>query len=169
MLRDKFEEQVKPQKPMILAKSNKNDLYENISDDFLTLRSNSMRAKAERMAKCRSVPMMNLQPDEQYFKQPLPQQPSDGFMQRRNQWSTASYQKSVLGQRNSNSRRSMSILDQYEVNNKENCVPARPCLKKDPPPPLRPKLKSIEVLRGSPKAYRLSSGASLSPRSNIFG
>ena len=40
---------------MILAKR-KNDLYENISDDFLSLRSNSMRAKAERLAKCKSVP-----------------------------------------------------------------------------------------------------------------
>ena len=53
------EENQRPQqqqhRPMILAKR-KNDLYENISDDFLSLRSNSMRAKAERLAKCKSVP-----------------------------------------------------------------------------------------------------------------
>ena len=42
-------------RPMI-TKKRKNDLYENISDDFLSLRSNSMRAKAERLAKCKSVP-----------------------------------------------------------------------------------------------------------------
>ena len=40
----------------MITKKRKNDLYENISDDFLSLRSNSMRAKAERLAKCKSVP-----------------------------------------------------------------------------------------------------------------
>ena len=177
MLRDKFEDQRPPKlaKPMILAKS-KNDLYENISDDFLNLRSNSMRAKAERMAKCNSVPLFMLQPDEQY----RPPMQTDGFMQRRNQWSTASYQRlnenvnkqliSSVGQRNCQARRSMSILDDYD---KENCIPdflpPKPCLKtKAAPPPLRPKLKAIEVMRGSPKAYRLSSGATLSPQSKIF-
>ena len=42
MIREKFEEQqpkVKP-KPMILKAKSKTDLYENVSDDFLTLRSN---------------------------------------------------------------------------------------------------------------------------------
>ena len=159
MIREKFEDQVqapvvKP-KPMILKAKSKTDLYENVSDDFLTLRSNSIRAKAERMAKCQSVPGL-LQPDEQYNN-------GDNFMPKRNQWSTASYQKPV-GIRNSNARRSMSILD-----DKENCptFPAhpflapKPCLK-PPAPPLRPKLKSVN------NGYRLSSGASLSPQSKIF-
>lgn len=144
MLRDKFEAQEMPKgKPMIVAK-NKNDLYENISNDFLMLRSNSLRAKAERMAKCKSVPTFNsdllLRPDEQY---------TDGFM--RNQWSTASYQKAELPNRQCNSRRSMSILD-----DKENFNPVHHQYHQEAPP-LRPKMKS-----------RLSNGASLSPRSKIF-
>ena len=180
ILREKFEDQ-KP-RPMIL-KTRKNDLYENISDDFLKLRSNSIREKQERIAKCRSVPtFINinransqelLQADENY---------DENFTNRRNQWSTASYQRPqndldfMRNQRNSNARRSMSILDDLNYD-KENCHPAVPssnltvsksCMKEQAPPPLRPKLRSIEVMRGSPKAYRLSTGASLSPSARIF-
>ena len=154
MIREKFQDQPRP-KPMIVAK-NKTDLYENISNDFLNLRSNSMRAKAERMAKCKSVPSISnhliIQADEQY---------QDGFMKRRNQWSTASYQKPVMSDlRRSEARRSMSILDKenFPIFDKENIKPLPP----------KPKIKSVEAMRGSPKAYRLSSGASLSPRSKIF-
>ena len=150
MIRERFESpesSPKPQKrPQMIVKSkSKTDLYENVSDDFLTLRSNSIRAKAERMAKCQSVPGL-LQPDEQY---------GDNFP-KRNQWSTASYQKPVI--RNCNTRRSMSILDDKE-NFHPQFLPPKPCLK--PPPPLRPKLKTVNN-------YRLSSGASLSPQSKIF-
>lgn len=147
ILRDKFEaENGQKPKPMIVAK-NKNDLYENISNDFLMLRSNSLRAKAERMAKCKSVPTFNsdllLRPDEQYKQ--------DGFM--RNQWSTASYQKPEISLPNRQciSRRSMSILD-----DKENYHPPAQATAAAPPP-LRPKMKS-----------RLTNGASLSPKSKIF-
>ena len=201
---------------MILAKR-KNDLYENISDDFLTLRSNSMRAKAERIAKCKSVPSFIdskdlLRPDEQYV-----QSNDDGFMRRRNQWSTASYQRpsyvgadlgrkissnDTTGQtafnqmppsqppsipnRHSHARRSMSILDDKENCNPCQFLPPKPCLKDERAvkkghlyaeggagpggPALRPKMKSIEVSlpRSSPKGYRLSTGASLSPHSKIF-
>merc|ERR1719195_28360 len=82
-VRQEKEDHHKP-RPMILAKR-QNDLYENISDDFLTLRSNSMRAKAERMAKCKSVPSFIssndlLRPDEQYVSS---NQNEDGFMRRR--------------------------------------------------------------------------------------
>ena len=161
--------------PMIL-KTRKNDLYENISDDFLKLRSNSLREKQERMTKCRSVPtflqhqekqnsqsqvgpleqeikhttshkhhhrsqeLLLLKADEQYIV-------DENFAQRkRNQWSTASYQRpshmptsstmnsnndkniinnnvSMKNQRNSYSRRSMSILDDYNFD-KENFHPA---------------------------------------------
>ena len=164
--------------PMIL-KTRKNDLYENISDDFLKLRSNSLREKQERMTKCRSVPtflqhqekqnfvtnsqsqvgpleqeikhttshhhhrsqeLLLLKADEQYIV-------DENFPQRkRNQWSTASYQRpshtptsstmnsnndkniinnnvSMKNQRNSYSRRSMSILDDYNFD-KENFHPA---------------------------------------------
>ena len=48
----------------MILKTRKNDLYENISDDFLKLRSNSLREKQERMTKCRSVPTF-LQPPPQ--------------------------------------------------------------------------------------------------------
>ena len=180
---------------MILAKR-QNDLYENISDDFLTLRSNSMRAKAERMAKCKSVPSFIssndlLRPDEQYVSS---NQNEDGFMRRRNQWSTASYQRPPnvyqmappsqqphlpsIPSRTSHARRSMSILD-----DKENCNPCqflpplKPRCSKDAENSKQelsgvlrpaPKKKSYEVMRGSPKGYRLSSGASLSPHSKIF-
>ena len=191
---------------MILAKR-QNDLYENISDDFLTLRSNSMRAKAERMAKCKSVPSFIdskdlLRPDEQYVSN------DDGFMRRRNQWSTASYQRPSyassqmlpsssyqqphpsIPNRNSHARRSMSILDDKENCNPCQFLPPKPCLKDERPgaaakkgqfasgvvptgvvpPALRPKMKSVEVSlpRSSPKGYRLSTGASLSPHSKIF-
>ena len=215
ILRDRFDELPEPKspknlpkKPLMIKAKSKNDLYENISDDFLTLRSNSMRAKAERMAKCQSVPsFINnqdlLKPDEQYSMsnnaQNLQQNP-DNFM-RRNQWSTASYQRGgsnpvgyqqSLPNRNAQSRRSMSILD-----DKENChpmisyhhLPPKPRFKDKNPilgqsklgqpnsgqPNLgqsnfgQPKMKSFEV-RGSPhKApYRLSTGASLSPQAKIF-
>jgi hypothetical protein len=180
MLRDRFEaadNSPKQKRPMILAKRSSNDLYENISDDFLMLRTNSIKNKANRMDKCKSVPtFVNsnelLRPDEQYEQQE--QQPQ------RNQWSTASYQRSethLRGQRNTNARRSMSILDEQVVYDKENRHPSshhppapKPCLKDkapQPPPPLRPKLRSVDVLRGSPNAYR-SGGASLSPQSKIF-
>ena len=114
------------------------------------------------MAKCQSVPGL-LQPDEQYNNG------EDFMLPKRNQWSTASYQKPMssqnlknqVGIRNSNARRSMSILD-----DKENLpfpqhpfLAPKPCLK--PAPPLRPKLKTVNQ-------YRLSSGASLSPQSKIF-
>ena len=153
MIRERFESPESSPKPikrpvvqMIVKSKSKTDLYENVSDDFLTLRSNSIRAKAERMAKCQSVPGL-LQPDEQY---------GDNFP-KRNQWSTASYQKPVI--RNCNARRSMSILDDKE-NFHPQFLPPKPCLK--PPPPLRPKLKTVQ------NNYRLSSGASLSPQSKIF-
>jgi len=94
----------------------------------------------------------------------------------------------MKNQRNSYSRRSMSILDDYNFD-KENFHPAlviptgtvippsKSCLKEkqqqqqqvqQPPPPLRPKPRSVDAIRGSPKTYRLSSGASLSPNSRIF-
>ena len=66
----------------------------------------------------------------------------------------------------------MSILDEYDKENNEQFVKhqhthvAHPHAQ--PPPPLRPKLRSVDVNRGSPKAYRLSTGASLSPSSRIF-
>ena len=163
----------------MILKTRKNDLYENISDDFLKLRSNSLREKQERMTKCRSVPtflqhqekqnfvtnsqsqvgpleqeikhttshrhhrsqeLLLLKADEQYIV-------DENFPQRkRNQWSTASYQRpshtptsstmnsnndkniinnnvSMKNQRNSYSRRSMSILDDYNFD-KENFHPA---------------------------------------------
>ncbi len=149
---------------MILAKS-KNDLYENISDDFLSLRNNSMKAKAERLAKCKSVPTfvsidsqdLLLKADEQYNK--------DGFMSRRNQWSTASYQlRPGLPSRQSNARRSMSILD-----DKENFCPIQSDEppRRPPRPIIRPKVK-LNSPRKDPMTYRLSSGASLSPNARIF-
>ena len=58
---------------MITAKSN-NDLYENISDEFLMIR-NSVREKKERILKCKSVPSIfmehsqhenNLRPEDKY-------------------------------------------------------------------------------------------------------
>ena len=172
-----------------------------------------MRAKAERIAKCKSVPSFIdskdlLRPDEQYV-----QSNDDGFMRRRNQWSTASYQRpsytgADLGRkissndaafnqmlhsqppsipnRHSHARRSMSILDDKENCNPCQFLPPKPCLKDERAvkkghlyaeggagpggPALRPKMKSIEVSlpRSSPKGYRLSTGASLSPHSKIF-
>ena len=199
ILREKFEDQQNnPPRPMIL-KNRKNDLYENISDDFLKLRSNSIREKQDRMKKCQSVPSFigkslknfrknvfffiftfffflsvkassqeMLRADEHYI---------DNFAHhKRNQWSTASYQRppsdlnGLRNQRNTVARRSMSILDEYDKENNEQFVKhqhthvAHP----QPPPPLRPKLRSVDVNRGSPKAYRLSTGASLSPSSRIF-
>lgn len=182
MIRDKFESPETNRKasnnnnnnarrPMIVAKSN-NDLYQNISDDFLMLRnaSNVLRRSDNRgrsggnldVAKCKSVPSFVdskhfelLRPDEKYENLQQPQ---------RGHWSTASYQKPP--QRNVASRRSMSILDEVPVrapldnckeNNKENCLPPKP-------PHLRPKVKTVETLRGSPRQFRHS----LSPQSRIF-
>ena len=144
-------------------------------------------------------------------------------MRRRNQWSTASYQRPPnvpavplpafsasmasnqmgppfgsnssrppsIPSRHSHARRSMSILD-----DKENCnpcqflppkpkpnsglkdhikgkqvLPNNPALGGLQQQPRLSKIKSIEPVmlpRGSPKGYRLSTGASLSPHSKIF-
>ena len=138
-------------RPMVTARSN-NDLYENISDDFLMLR-NSVREKKEREAKCKSVPSIvdhhGLKPEHDY-NQALREssenilRPSDLI---RNQWSTKSHQNFLdcerkkfnplsvngsnmgIGQRNRNYRRSMSILEADArngcnfVGNKENYNP----------------------------------------------
>ncbi len=173
-------------RPMILAKPSNNDLYQNISDDFLMVRQNSLgkaqaaqNAMLAQLAKCKSVPTIaaantntslnpkfELRPDEKY----------DGSSLERNRWSTASYQRplalghanilrnNVVGYnsniRNSNARRSMSILDEK---NKENQIPLPPR-----PPPLRPKPnRHVEMIRnsGSPNS---SHRRSLSPNSRIF-
>ena len=140
-------------------------------------------------------------------------------MRRRNQWSTASYQRPPnvpavplpafsasmasnqmgppfgsnssqppsIPSRHSHARRSMSILDDKENCNPCQFLPPKPKLnsglKKDHTkgkqvlPPNNPgqirssKIKSVEPVmlpRGSPKGYRLSTGASLSPHSKIF-
>ena len=131
---------------MITARSN-NDLYENISDDFLMLR-NSVREKQERMIKCQSVPSF-VDESENYLN-PGPKsrqnfssnenilRPTDLM---RNQWSTKSYQNfsdgekylkqqnpNIIGGRNKNYRRSMSILGSDAnagafTGNKENYNP----------------------------------------------
>ena len=125
-------------------------MYSKTKTIFLSIPC-SLRAKAN-MAKCQSVPGL-LQPDEQYGDNCMTNLP------KRNQWSTASYQKPMVI-RNSNARRSMSILDDKE-NYQPEFLPPKPCLK---PPPLRPKLKQAVNNHG----YRLSAGASLSPQSKIF-
>ena len=190
-------------RPMILAKSN-NDLYQNISDDFLMVRQNSLgRSEAQKnqvmaqIAKCKSVPNVvaqpmpsstasegghcfsmsskfELRPDEKY----------DGSSLERNRWSTASYQRPMAlnhanilrnnskitsyNSRNSNARRSMSILDER---NKENCVPLPPKPKNFSNPNsglTRPRAshRNVELLKnGSPKNVHRRS---LSPNSRIF-
>ena len=138
MIREQFEspdiKRKNSDKPrqMITARSN-NDLYENISDDFLMLR-NSVREKQERISKCKSVPSFveqtvnGLPPDGKYRQCVLQDEnvlrPSELV---RNQWSTKSYQNFLederytkqkttingagIGNRNKNYRRSMSILE----------------------------------------------------------
>ena len=115
---------------MITARSN-NDLYENISNDFLMLR-NSVREKQDRISKCKSVPSFvdesenQVMPDQRYLNNILQNEnilrPRDLM---RNQWSTKSHQNfsqversfnqqntntAGIGIRNKNYRRSMSIL-----------------------------------------------------------
>ena len=138
-------------RPMITARSN-NDLYENISDDFLMLR-NSVREKKEKESKCKSVPSIvdhhGLKSDQNY--RPVLRENNENILQPRdlvrNQWSTKSYQNFLdvdnktsnplgsnganvgIGQRNMNYRRSMSILEADArngcnfVGNKENYNP----------------------------------------------
>ena len=138
-------------RPMITARSN-NDLYENISNDFLMLR-NSVREKKERESKCKSVPSIvdhqGLKPDENY--DPCLRENNENILRPRdlirNQWSTKSHQNFLdgdkktsnaltgnganvgIGQRNRNYRRSMSILEADArngcnfVGNKENYNP----------------------------------------------
>ena len=144
-------------------------------------------------------------------------------MRRRNQWSTASYQRPPnvpavplpafsasmasnqmgppfgsnssrppsIPSRHSHARRSMSILDDKENCNPYQFLPPKPkpnsglkdhikgkqVLPNNPAlgglqqQPRLSKIKSIEPVRlprGSPKGYRLSTGASLSPHSKIF-
>ena len=154
---------------MITARSN-NDLYENISDDFLMLR-NSVREKQERISKCQSVPSFvdksenGLNLDQKYCQHISSNEnilrPTDMM---RNQWSTKSYQNfsegekylknqnpNIIGGRNKNYRRSMSVLDSDEkagalTGNKENYNPQISYEKfvktvnNFPPPPLPYKL-----------------------------
>ena len=158
MIREHFESpdmkrKVSTEKPrqMITSRSN-NDLYENISNDFLMLR-NSVREKKERDSKCKSVSSIlnhaGLNSDVNY------NQVSEGNTENilrprdlmRNQWSTKSHQHFLdadrknsnplsvndsnvgIGQRNKNYRRSMSILEADArngcnfVGNKENYNP----------------------------------------------
>ena len=94
---------------MITARR-KNDLYENISDEYLELR-NSIRAKSQLGGqKCKSVPSIveDVTAEETHYDVPPLQ------LQRRNEWSYGSFQNAALSVRNCDSRRSMSALEEKE-------------------------------------------------------
>ena len=183
VMRERFmQPEVKP-KQMITARR-ANDLYENISDEYLELRNSVRQKKTNRensIKKAKSVPSIvddqsNIKADQQYDVPPLRQ---------RNDWTSGSFsshpytitQSGPYYNRNSNYRRSMSILE-CDYNDKEN-APMRqppPTVTDLPEKPMHLRLKALnpnvspyDVPRKVMNTSRLCNyRSSLSPNSKIF-